>query len=160
MAVDMFMKIDDIKGESGDASHKGEIDVYTWNWAVTQSGSAGTGGGSGVGRANVEDFTFTTKVDSCHAPLLGMTLKGKAFKTAVLTCRKAGDKPLEFLKITMSAGLVSGVKFEADKNDELQTATVTLNFSQVKFDYTPQNADGSGMAMITYAHDMAKNAPM
>jgi type VI secretion system secreted protein Hcp len=160
MAVDMFMKIDDIKGESQDAAHKGEIDVYTWSWAVTQTGSSQVGGGSGTGRANVEDFTFTTKVDSSHAPLLGMTLKGKAFKTAVFTCRKAGDKPLEYLKITMSAGLISGITFSADKDDELQTATVTLNFGQVKFDYTPQNADGSGMAMITYAHDMQKNAPM
>jgi len=160
MAVDMFMKIDDIKGESQDDKHKGEIDVYSWNWGVTQTGSSQTATGSGTGRANVQDFTFTTKVESSHAPLLGMTLRGKPFKSAVFTQRKAGDKPLEFVKITMSNGLISKVQFSGAANDEFQIVTVDLNFSQVKFDYTPQAADGSGAATITYGHDISKNVPM
>ena len=32
MAVDMFFKLGDIKGESQDASHKEEIDVLAWSW--------------------------------------------------------------------------------------------------------------------------------
>jgi type VI secretion system secreted protein Hcp len=161
MAVDMFMKIDDVKGESLDSAHKGEIDVYSWSWGVTQTGSAGRGGsGSGVGRANVQDFTFTTKVDSAHAVLLGMTLRAKPFKTAIFTQRKAGDKPLEFVKITMSNGHITRVQFTKDANDEFQTVAVDLNFAQVKFDYTPQAADGSGGATITYGHDIAQNVPM
>ena len=160
MAVDMFMKIDDIKGESQDDKHKGEIDVYSWNWGVTQTGSSQTGGGAGVGRANVQDFSFTTRVESSHAPLLGNALRGKHFKQAVFTQRKAGDKPLEFLKITMSGGLVARVQFSGASSDEFQTCVVDLNFSQVKFDYTPQAADGSGGATISYGHDIGKNVPL
>ena len=77
MAVDMFMKIDDIKGESADDKHKGEIDVYSWSWGATQTGSSQTAQGSGTGKANVSDLTFTTRLESSHAPLLGMLLKGK-----------------------------------------------------------------------------------
>ncbi len=160
MAVDMFMKIDDIKGESADDVHKAEIDVYSWKWGVTQTGSSGIASGSGVGRANVQDFVFTTKVDSSHPTVLGMSLKGKSFKTAVFTQRKAGDKPLEFVKITMSNGLISGIFFEGNHTDETQTVTVTLNFGQVKFDYTPQAADGSGGATISYGHDITRNVTM
>jgi type VI secretion system secreted protein Hcp len=160
MAVDMFMKIDDIKGESVDDKHKGEIDVYSWSWGATQTGSSQVAQGSGAGKANVSDLTFTTRLEASHAPLLGMLLKGKPFKQALFTLRKAGDKPLEYLKITMSNGIISGVQFSGTPGDEFQTAAVTLNFGQVKFDYTPQAADGSGQATITYGHDIAANKPL
>ena len=39
MAVDMFLKIGDIKGESADDKHAGEIDVLAWSWGMSQSGT-------------------------------------------------------------------------------------------------------------------------
>ena len=45
MAVDMFIKIGDIKGESTDDKHKDEIDVLSWSLGATQSGTSGHGGG-------------------------------------------------------------------------------------------------------------------
>ncbi|MBP5150000.1 type VI secretion system tube protein Hcp, partial [Pseudomonas protegens] len=38
MAVDIFIKIGDIKGESMDKAHKDEIDVLNWSWGMSQSG--------------------------------------------------------------------------------------------------------------------------
>ncbi len=49
MAVDMFIKIGDIKGESADSAHKEEIDVLSWSWGVQQHGSMHHGGGGGSG---------------------------------------------------------------------------------------------------------------
>ena len=44
MAVDMFLKIAGIKGESADGStHKDEIDVLAWSWGMSQSGTAHLG---------------------------------------------------------------------------------------------------------------------
>ena len=51
MAVDMFIKIDGIKGESADDKHKEEVDVLSWSWGMSQSGSAHMGGGAGAGKA-------------------------------------------------------------------------------------------------------------
>ena len=34
MAVDIFLKLDGIKGESQDHKHKDEIDVLAWSWGV------------------------------------------------------------------------------------------------------------------------------
>ena len=36
MAVDMFLKIDGIPGESTDASHKDEIDIFSYTWGESQ----------------------------------------------------------------------------------------------------------------------------
>ena len=50
MAVDMFLKISGIDGESTDHKHKDEIEVFSWSWGVSQTGSTG-GGGGGAGKA-------------------------------------------------------------------------------------------------------------
>ena len=57
MAVDIFLKLsNNIKGESQDSTHRNEIDVLAWDWALTQSGTThlGSGGGGGKGRNQVE----------------------------------------------------------------------------------------------------------
>src|SRR4249919_3313099 len=56
MASTIFARIGDIKGESQDIKHKDEIDVLSWSWGVTQSGSMGHGGGGGEGKATFHDL--------------------------------------------------------------------------------------------------------
>lgn len=63
MAVDMFIKIGDVKGESQDKNHKEEIDVLSWSWAMAQSGNMHVGGGGGAGKVNIHDLTLTKWVD-------------------------------------------------------------------------------------------------
>ncbi|MCK9688689.1 type VI secretion system tube protein Hcp, partial [Scleromatobacter humisilvae] len=35
MAMDMFIKIGSLKGESVDKTHAGEIDVLAWSWGMS-----------------------------------------------------------------------------------------------------------------------------
>ena len=58
MASDIFAKIGDIKGESADSKHKGEIDILSFSWGVTNSGTIGGGGGGGAGKATFHDLSF------------------------------------------------------------------------------------------------------
>ena len=106
MAVDMFIKIGDIKGESKDAKHGGEIDVLAWSWGLSQSGSAHLGAGAGSGKVNVQDLSLTKYVDSSSTALMVAACKGTHIKQASLTVRKAGDTPLEYIKITLDEVLV------------------------------------------------------
>ena len=109
MAVDMFMKIDSLKGESNDKTHKGEIDVLAWSWGGSNSGSAHVGGGAGSGKANVQDLSFTKYIDKSTPDLLLSCFNGKHWDSATLVVRKAGETPLEYLKITMNEVIVANV---------------------------------------------------
>jgi type VI secretion system secreted protein Hcp len=157
MASDIFIKIGDIKGESEDAAHKGEIKVLSWSWGSTQVGTAGTGGGAGSGRVQVEDLVFTKAADSSSPVLLGMCNSGKHVDSAVLTVRKAGGNPLEYIKITMKDCAVTRHTHGCETDAEQHTETVNVNFRHVKYEYTPQKADGSGGAVITTEWDIAAN---
>jgi type VI secretion system secreted protein Hcp len=43
MALDMFVQIGKLKGESVDKVHAGKTDVLAWSWGVSNSGSAHVG---------------------------------------------------------------------------------------------------------------------
>ena len=158
MAVDMFIKIDDIKGESADDKHKDSIDVLAWSWGMTQSGTTHSGAGGGSGKVHVNDLSITKYVDAATAPVMKYCCSGKHFKQAVLTVRKAGgDKPVEYLKITMEDLIITAVTTGGSGGEDRLTENVTINFARVKLEYTPQKAGGAGGASIPVGWDIAAN---
>ena len=160
MAVDMFLKLDGCDGESADDEHTDEIDLLAYSWGMTQSGSMHIGGGGGSGKVNVQDMSITKYLDKATTVLMQKCCSGKHFSSAVLTCRKAGEKPITYLKITMEEVLVSSVSEGGSGGDDRQTENITLNFAKVKVEYTPQKADGSAGAASELGFDIRKNVEM
>jgi type VI secretion system secreted protein Hcp len=142
MAVDIFLKVDGVKGESKDKTHKDEIDVLSWSWGMSQSGTFHSGGGGGAGKVAVQDLSFTHYVDKSTPDLMVHCASGKHIKNALLVVRKAGDNPLEYLKITMTDVLVSSVHSGGSHGEDRLTESISLNFAKVKTEYTVQTQDG------------------
>lgn len=157
MAVDMFLKLGDIKGESADEKHANEIDVLSWNWGMSQTGTTHTGGGVSAGKVSVQDISFTKFFDSATPPVMLACCNGRHFKEAMLTVRKAGAQPLEYIKITMTDVLVSSVSVGGSDAEDRLTENITLNFAKYKVEYTPQKKDGSAGAAIGAAWNIANN---
>ena len=143
MAVDMFLKLDGIKGESKDHKHGAEIHIESFSWGLNQTGSHAVGGGGGAGKVSVHDISITKFVDKSSPALMLHCASGKHIKEGLITVRKAGDKPLEYLKIKLEDMLVSGVQFAGHGGEQL-TENVTLNFAKFKMEYQVQKPDGSG----------------
>ena len=72
-AVDYFLKIDGIKGESQDKNHKDEIDVTSFSWGMAQQGTASKGGGMGAGKIAVTDMKIVKEVDAASPKLFPPT---------------------------------------------------------------------------------------
>ncbi len=159
MAFDVFIKIGDVKGESKDAAHKEEIDVLAWSWGMTQAGYSHVGGGGGTGKVSVQDLSFTKYVDKATPPLIQFCCSGKHFPEAKLTVRKAGDQPVEYLKLTMADLIVSSVSEGGTGGEERLTENVTLNFAKFKLEYTMQEASGAAGATIPVGWNIEENVP-
>ncbi len=157
MAVDMFLKLGDIKGESSDGKHKGEIDILSWSWGASQTGTTHMGTGGGAGKVSVQDLSFTKFIDRSSPDLLLYICNGKHIKNALLTVRKAGGDPLEYLKINMEDLIISGLSTGGSGGEDRLTENVTLNFARVKYDYTPQKPDGTADSPLTTGWDIAAN---
>lgn len=157
MAVDCFLKIDDVKGESQDHKHKDEIDVLAWSWGMSQSASTHVGGGGGSGKVSVQDLNVTKYIDKATPNLIKFCSSGKHFKEAMLTIRKAGDKPVEYVKLKMTDVLVSSIGSGGHGSEDRLTENLTLNFGKFEVTYTPQKADGSADAEVIGKWNIATN---
>lgn len=161
MAVDMFFKFsNDINGESKDDKHSKEIDVLAWSWGLSQSGNTHVSTGSGSGKVNVQNLSFTKWVDAASTPLILASCKGTHIKEAKLTVRKAGDTPLEYIKITLNDVLVSSLQTGGSGGEDRLTENVTLNFGKFKVEYTAQDAKGGPGTTSTAAWDIPANKPV
>ena len=160
MAVDMFIKLNGVKGESEDDKHKGENDVLAWSWGMSQSGSMHVGGGGGSGKANFQDLSITKWVDLGSVTLMQHCSKGTHIPDGQLIVRKAGDKPLEYIKLDIKEIIVSSVSTGGSGGEDRLTENVTLNFREWKMTYTPQTKTGAGGGAVDFGFNIAKNAPI
>lgn len=141
MAVDTFVKIDGINGESKDAKHKDEIQVESYSWGVSQMGTMSHGSGGGAGKANFADFNFTHTVDAASANLAQFCASGKHIPWVTVTNRKAGDTPLEYLIFKMTDVLITGVQMSGHR--EIPMESVSMNYSKIEYKYFKQSAKGA-----------------
>lgn len=142
-AVDYFLKIDTIKGESKDSKHKDEIDVESWSWGETNAGGHSYGGGGGAGKVSMQDFHFVMRTCKATPELMLACAEGRHIKEATLTCRKAGKEQQEYLKIKFSDLLISSYQTGGSSGEVVPMDQVSFNYSKIEYEYSPQKADGT-----------------
>jgi type VI secretion system secreted protein Hcp len=157
MATDMFLKLTGIEGESTVDAHQGEIEVLTWTMGMAQSGGAQVGRGRGAGKVHVQDLALTKLVDRASCKLMLACCSGKRIAEGVLVIRKAGQTPLEYLKITMDDIIVSSVSLATSSQEDRPTESISLNFAKFRVEYKEQQPDGSIVPSGTMGWDIAAN---
>jgi type VI secretion system secreted protein Hcp len=159
MAVDMFLSLDPIKGESQDDKHKDEIDVLSWSWGMSQSGTTHQGTGGGAGKVSVQDLTFTHYVDKASADLIKACTRGDHIAKGTLVVRKAGgeSKALEYIKIEMENVIVTSVSAGGSGGEDRLTENFSLNFQKYKYQYKQQTEKGGEGATPEFSWDIAAN---
>ena len=156
--VDYFLKIDGLPGESTDEKHKGELDLESFSWGATNSGSAGHGGGSGQGKVLPADFTFTKRIDKSSPVLMIACATGQHFKEVTLTVRKAGAGQQEYLKFKMHVVLVSAYQTGGSGGGGgVIMEQVAMNFAKLEMVYKEQKPDGSLGGETKQGYDFAAN---
>ena len=152
MASDIFAKLGDIKGESGDSKHKDEIEVLSYSWGVTNAGSMAHGGGGGEGKATFHDLSFVHKIDKASPVLFQTCATGAHLKEATITHRKAGKEQHEYLIVKLSDVIITGVTHGGSGDGDSEN--ISLSFAKVALEYKPQKADGSLDAGVFFKYDL------
>lgn len=141
MAIDTHIKIDGVEGEATHQDHKGEIEVLSWNWDVSNASNAASGGGSGLGKADAGAMTFVHQYDKASPVLAKKCAQGVHFATATITARKSGEGQKDFLKITLKEVFITGVHPSASKGGDI-VEQVDMSYSDIEFAYKPQDEKG------------------
>jgi type VI secretion system secreted protein Hcp len=155
MAVDVFLKIGDIKGESKDSKHPGEIDVLSWSWGVAQTGSMAAGGGGGAGKAHFQDLSLMHSLDKASPVLMKACATGEHIKEATLVARKAGKGQQDYLIIKMKDVFITSVAPSGSSEHPMES--VAIQFGSIDVEYKPQKEDGSLEAGVHFKYDIKAN---
>lgn len=160
MAVDMFLKIDGIDGESNQSKHKGELEILSFSWGIQQSSSTG---GAGSGKVAVQEFTVVKQMNNSSPHLMEKCCTGEHIPSVQLTLASK-EKPIEYMKIKLTDVLISSyqtggagaggsvpmdqVSFSF-RSVDIQAADNRGQFSQVSCDF----AKGEGEVIGKIGHN-------
>lgn len=159
MAVDLFLKLDGIKGESLDDKHKDEIVLESFSWGETNAGAHVLASGAGAGKISVQDFHFTAAVSKASPKLMLACATGQHIASGVMTARQSASEErggFEFLFFKFFNILVSSVQIAGDTNQRPLDA-VSLAFQKVNVEYKEQSASGQIGAVVDFGWDLKAN---
>lgn len=161
MAIDAFLKIVGIEGESTDSKHKGWIELirYSSDMSQTVSRTASSAGGASTGRVNINCFGFTKLLDKT-SPLLALACAaGTHINTIVLELCRAGTDKLTFMQYTMRNCIISSVQTSGTQGENFPSEDLEIDFGQIQWRYTVQKRAGGGAAgNIVAGWNLEKNA--
>jgi type VI secretion system secreted protein Hcp len=141
MAVDYYLKLDSIKGESKVTGHAGEIQITSWSWGGSQVTSVGGTGGSGAGKANLDHFSVMKTVDSASVPLFKSLTLGTHIATGTLTANKAGSGGKAFLQVDFKELFVTSL--QTSGSSEIPMESVSFSYNQIQIQYFTQDDKGN-----------------
>ena len=93
-------------------------------------------------------------VDRASPALLKAVSTGQRYPDAVLTVRKAGDVPVEYMKYSLTEVLVTALSTGGSGGEDRLTQNITLNFAHFKYEYTQVNAKGTSSSPIAFEFDI------
>lgn len=155
MAGSMWVKIDGCEGEATDDGHQKEIEIQSYTFGVTHPTSF-AGGGLGGGEATVHDVSVTKQIDKASPVLFKFCMSHKVLPEVLITQRKRGENPIDYLKIKLKNAVVSGVNHGGNA-DTAGSESISFAFEAFEKEYTPQGSDGKPQGAVTMKWDVKKN---
>lgn len=154
---DIFLKLQDIQGDSTDEAHRGEIRVQSYSQSVQNSATFGTGGAS-AGKATCGDIVITKTIDKSSPGLIMKVLTGASIPTGTLSFRRAGSERRgpDYYTVQLTDIRVNAVEqSSATTSDVGVVELIRLKVRQFRLTYYSQLPDGSLGAPQTFAFDCA-----
>jgi type VI secretion system secreted protein Hcp len=148
-AVDYFLEIDGVAGESQDAQHANSIDVLSYTW--------GAAGGGGSGRPQLQDLQIVKSVDVASPVLFERLVQGANIPSMELLGRKTGASSQDFLRYCFQGVRVSSTQQADSRGSAAPTESVSFSYNAVSQQYVPQRPDGSLGASVFAGWDAVNN---
>jgi len=161
MAVEMFLDIDTVQGESQAKSFENKIDIFSFSLGASNPTSVSTGSGSGAGKVSISSMSIQKVVDKSSAKLFLACCQGKHFPKGKLTVREAGgDAPVEYLVMDFTQIFVDSISWGGASGGEKPSESLSFSFASIKMTYQEQKAAGSGEKSGEAGWDLQKNTKL
>jgi type VI secretion system secreted protein Hcp len=151
-AVDYFLKIEGVDGESTTKGHEREILLDSFTFGAANTVTVTSGGAGGAGKATFSDMLAGSKLSKVSPKLYLSTAAGTRISNVQLSVRKSGAT-FDFYTIKLSEVYVTSVKTEG-RTGEIPTESMSLNFGKVTWTYTPTSTKGTADTPVAATWDL------
>lgn len=160
MAIDVYLQIDGIKGESSDDNHRNWIECKSVIWEVRQprSATSSTAGGHTAERCEHGGIVISKLADLSSPVLLQTCSSGRTIPKARIEFMRAdgyGER-IKYFEIELENVLIGGVIPSLGEGGIL-SEHVGLKFSKVIWRYTQQKIGGGMCGKTAGGWDLASN---
>jgi type VI secretion system secreted protein Hcp len=160
MAIDVYLQIDGIKGESLDSSHQGWIELTSARWGVTQprSATASTAGGHTAERCEHRTLSICKLADLASPILMQYCSMGKTIPKVKLDFMRAdGDgNPVRYYEVELENVIIANIEQMVSQGSILHD-NIGLRYSKVKWKYTQQKIGGGSGGNTAGSWNLASN---
>lgn len=159
MAVEMFLKIPGVDGESQATGHEKEIQISMWSLGATNPSGVALGTGSGSGKVTISSLNVQKEVDTASTKLFLKCCDGTHFDTGTVFCREAGGTaPVEYWTMELQQVFIDSISWGAASGGGKPTESVSISFAQAKITYWSQNAQGGKDQKLEAGWNVKTNA--
>lgn len=160
MALDVYLQIDGINGESADTDHKDWIELTSAQWGVVQphSSTASTGGGHTSERCEHRILSVSKLADLSSPILMQTASMGKTIPRAKLEFMRADSQGtrVKYYEIEIENVLIVNMDQHVIESGIVQDS-IGLQFSKIKWKYTQQKVSGGTGGSTAGGWDLACN---
>jgi len=157
-AMQMFMIIDGVQGESKDSTFPGSIETESIEWGVDRLVEGAGSGQQTSGDVNFGDLTVSKRVDTSSADLFFAAATGQHYDDVTIILRKSGEEepPVEFFAFKLIDASVVSVYTAVSGDDTGVLEQVTFNYRKIQTFYRPTD-EGSKDEIKEFCYDIQAN---
>ena len=133
-AVDYFLEVNGVPGESLDAKQAKSIDVEAFSWGGSVADKKG-----GV---SLNDLNVSKRVDLASPALFQRMVQGTTIPSVELIGRKAGETQFIFLRYCLQDVQVTSIQQSGAGGGDTANENVSFRYGSFSQQYTSQNSDG------------------
>lgn len=141
MAVDMYLKVAGVEGESNTEGYEKWFQITSFSFGVSIQASYGAGKeGGATGQPSISDLSITKIVDKSSPTLFKMCAAGDHFAKVELHVRKAS---LTYFKVELEPAIISSIQHGGSGGGDLLYESISFNCQQIKTIYQGQADKGA-----------------
>jgi type VI secretion system secreted protein Hcp len=147
MAIDVFMKIDGISGESLDTQFKDWIEVLSLNWVV-ESPVSKDGAGQTVRSLRSSEFSITKVVDKATTQIVKALVQNENIKEIRVALCRSGKEKIKYLEYVFKNCVITkaALRTASHSEESLPTEDIQFRFALIEITYFQQKREGGGSA--------------
>ncbi|HEV2136451.1 MAG TPA: type VI secretion system tube protein Hcp [Terracidiphilus sp.] len=145
MAVNYFLKLPNVEGESMMKGFDKQIEIFSWSFGASNASGVEYGSGSGKGNVQFGDFSCMINLDKSSPKLLNGVCEGKHYATATFAGVKSGAKQEKpYLKFTFDELFVTGFQVSGSGGaGDSPMVSLSFTFAKIKYEYGTQDKEGN-----------------